>query len=75
MTINIVITQALTQCPNTLLVLSGYSQGSQLVHNAADLISSDVTDFVAAGKYCFKTPITRKELNERALSNAVTLGN
>lgn len=41
--------QASTQCPDTQLVLSGYSQGGQLVHNAADLISSDVADFVAAG--------------------------
>ncbi|CAN8105410.1 unnamed protein product [Discula destructiva] len=39
---------ASTQCPDTKLVLSGYSQGAQLVHNAADLISSEVTDFVAA---------------------------
>lgn len=40
----------MTQCPDTKLVLGGYSQGGQLVHNAADLISSEVTDFVAAGK-------------------------
>ncbi|KAK7747906.1 hypothetical protein SLS53_001158 [Cytospora paraplurivora] len=43
-------TLAYTQCPDTKLVLSGYSQGAQLVHNAAKQISSDVTDFVAAGK-------------------------
>ncbi|KUI61801.1 Cutinase [Cytospora mali] len=41
-------TLAYTQCPDTQLVLSGYSQGGQLVHNAANQISSDVTDFVAA---------------------------
>ncbi|ROV87664.1 hypothetical protein VSDG_09648 [Cytospora chrysosperma] len=41
-------TLAYTQCPDTQLVLSGYSQGGQLVHNAADQISSNVTDFVAA---------------------------
>ncbi|KAF3760528.1 family 5 carbohydrate esterase [Cryphonectria parasitica EP155] len=39
---------AYEQCPDTLLVLSGYSQGGQLVHNAADLLSTEVTDFVAA---------------------------
>lgn len=44
------LTQASTQCPDTKLVLSGYSQGGQLVHNAADLISEEVTDFVSAGK-------------------------
>lgn len=42
--------QASTQCPDTKLLLSGYSQGGQLVHNAADLISAEVTDFVSAGK-------------------------
>lgn len=27
--------QAMTQCPNTEVVMAGYSQGGQLVHNAA----------------------------------------
>ncbi|KAJ4421925.1 hypothetical protein N0V82_003422 [Gnomoniopsis sp. IMI 355080] len=40
--------QASTQCPNTKLVISGYSQGGQLVHNAADLLSAEVTEFVSA---------------------------
>lgn len=44
------VRQASTQCPETQLVLSGYSQGAQLVHNAAELISTEVTDFVAAGE-------------------------
>lgn len=45
------LVQAFTQCPDTLLVLSGYSQGAQLVHNSAKLISSAVTNFVSAGMY------------------------
>ncbi|KAF2462288.1 cutinase precursor [Lineolata rhizophorae] len=36
----------LAQCPDTMLVMSGYSQGGQLVHNAADMLSAEETDFV-----------------------------
>jgi poly(3-hydroxyalkanoate) synthetase len=32
------ITNALETCPNTKVVMSGYSQGGQLVHNAAKLL-------------------------------------
>lgn len=43
-------TRASTQCPNTKIVLSGYSQGGQLVHNAANLLASSqaVVNKVAA---------------------------
>ncbi|KFY32613.1 hypothetical protein V493_00035 [Pseudogymnoascus sp. VKM F-4281 (FW-2241)] len=34
------IDRAVAQCPNTKLVLSGYSQGAQLVHNAAKKLSA-----------------------------------
>nr|OQO27688.1 hypothetical protein B0A51_04454 [Rachicladosporium sp. CCFEE 5018] len=40
--------QAQSQCPKTKLVLSGYSQGAQLVHNAAALISNSTTNFVSS---------------------------
>ncbi|KAH8759009.1 cutinase [Diaporthe sp. PMI_573] len=42
--------RASTQCPNTKIVLSGYSQGGQLVHNAANLLKSNqaVVNKVAA---------------------------
>ncbi|KAK2017633.1 cutinase [Colletotrichum eremochloae] len=33
------VAQAVTQCPNTKIVLSGYSQGGQLVHNAANKLT------------------------------------
>ncbi|EEY19848.1 cutinase [Verticillium alfalfae VaMs.102] len=39
---------AASQCPNTRIVLSGYSQGAQLVHNAAEQISAAVTARVTA---------------------------
>jgi len=32
------ITSKLQQCPNTKVVMSGYSQGGQLVHNAAKML-------------------------------------
>lgn len=34
------ITSTLTKCPKTKLVVSGYSQGAQLVHNAADILGT-----------------------------------
>ncbi|TVY83462.1 Cutinase [Lachnellula suecica] len=34
------VTQAMTQCPNTTVVMSGYSQGGQLVHNAAKMMDA-----------------------------------
>ncbi|KAL2214515.1 cutinase [Sarocladium strictum] len=42
------ITRAASQCPNTKIVISGYSQGAQLVHNAAGMLSSAVTNRVTA---------------------------
>lgn len=40
--------QALSQCPDTKVVLSGYSQGGQLVHNAAKLLPAKTAGKVAA---------------------------
>lgn len=34
------VKQALKQCPNTKVVLGGYSQGSMVVHNAANSLSA-----------------------------------
>ncbi|KAF5672295.1 cutinase [Fusarium heterosporum] len=42
------IARAASQCPSTKIVISGYSQGAQLVHNAAALLSSSVTNRVTA---------------------------
>ena len=35
------VQQALSQCPNTKVVLGGYSQGSMVVHNAANSLGAD----------------------------------
>jgi cutinase len=40
--------QTATRCPNTKIVLSGYSQGAQLVHNAAQRTSAANAQRVAA---------------------------
>ncbi|KAM0268085.1 hypothetical protein ACHAQH_010049 [Verticillium albo-atrum] len=40
--------RAVTQCPDTKIVLSGYSQGAQLVHNAAGQLSAAVTARITA---------------------------
>jgi cutinase len=42
------INSASTKCPKAKLVLGGYSQGAQLVHNAAKTLSAAVTAKIAA---------------------------
>ncbi|KAF5870952.1 putative cutinase precursor protein [Botrytis fragariae] len=37
------VTSTLSSCPDTKVVISGYSQGGQLVHNAAKLLPADTT--------------------------------
>ncbi|CAL3966500.1 hypothetical protein PZA11_003137 [Diplocarpon coronariae] len=36
------VTQMMAACPNTKMVMAGYSQGGQLVHNAATMLPPDV---------------------------------
>ncbi|KAJ0114202.1 cutinase [Diaporthe amygdali] len=47
--------QAFSQCPNTKVILSGYSQGGQLVHNAAKLMPADIAGKIA-GAVTFGDP-------------------
>jgi len=42
------IQQAYAKCPNTKLVASGYSQGSQIVHNAAALLPANVGSWISS---------------------------
>ncbi|KAI6369768.1 hypothetical protein MCOR25_004395, partial [Pyricularia grisea] len=39
---------AATKCPNTKIVLSGYSQGAQVVHKTAGVLSADVASKITA---------------------------
>lgn len=47
------INQASTQCPSTKIVLGGYSQGAQILHNAAEKLTAAVTAKIAAGMTSF----------------------
>ena len=40
------IALAQSKCPHTKLCVSGYSQGAQVAHNAADMITASQTAFV-----------------------------
>jgi len=42
------IQQAYNSCPNTHLVASGYSQGGQIVHNAANLLPAAVGEWISS---------------------------
>ncbi|KAE9402668.1 cutinase, partial [Gymnopus androsaceus JB14] len=42
------LTSAVDSCPNAKIVSSGYSQGGQLVHNSAKLISAAVAERINA---------------------------
>lgn len=52
-TLATLIAQAETQCPNTKLVVSGYSQGGQVVHNAANMITAAQTAGISSGESSF----------------------
>ncbi len=58
------ITSTIKQCPNSAIVMSGYSQGGQLVHNAAKLLPaatmakvSSVVIFGDPGKFPLPLPL------------------
>ncbi|OHE94153.1 cutinase [Colletotrichum orchidophilum] len=42
------VARAISQCPSTKIVLSGYSQGGQLVHNAASKLTAAQTALISA---------------------------
>ncbi|KAK0109467.1 separase/separin, variant 2 [Cadophora gregata] len=42
------INQASTKCPSTKIVIGGYSQGAQILHNAAEKLTAAVTAKIAA---------------------------
>lgn len=42
------VTKAVSSCPSSKIVLSGYSQGGQLVHNAAKLLPAETMGAVSS---------------------------
>ncbi|KAF2003545.1 carbohydrate esterase family 5 protein [Amniculicola lignicola CBS 123094] len=42
------VATVMSACPTTKLVMAGYSQGGQLVHNAASMLSASQTAFVSS---------------------------
>ncbi|KAI8166647.1 Cutinase [Colletotrichum sp. SAR 10_70] len=48
--------QAITNCPNSAVIMSGYSQGGQLVHNGAAMMPAEMTAKVA-GVVIFGDPL------------------
>lgn len=64
--------QALSKCPDTKVVLSGYSQGGQLVHNAAKLLPAKTAEKIAAA-VTFGDPGTQTPL--LSLSTSRPIGN
>jgi cutinase len=48
------INQAASRCPSTKIVVSGYSQGAQLVHTATQRLSAANAARVNAGKYSIR---------------------
>lgn len=61
------VKQALQQCPDTKVVLGGYSQGSMVVHNAANSLSADDNQVSAAVLFGdpFKTQSVGKLANDK----------
>lgn len=55
--------QAVTQCPDSKIVIGGYSQGAQITHNAAQLYSPLVTSRIAA-VVLFGDPYTDKPVGQ-----------
>lgn len=50
------VNETLTQCPDTKIIMSGYSQGGQIVHKAAALLPSAIMNQVS-GVIIFGDPM------------------
>ena len=66
------VRQTATRCPNTKIVLAGYSQGAQLVHNAAVRTSAANAARVAA-VVVFGDPKRGQSLGSIATSKTLTI--
>jgi len=63
--------QAASQCPSTQIVLSGYSQGAQVVHLGAQQLSASVASHVSA-VVLFGDPDDNQPINDIAASEVDT---
>lgn len=52
---------ALSQCPNTKIIVSGYSQGAMVVHNA---FSNGLTSSQVSGAVLFGDPLKRSAVGD-----------
>lgn len=54
------VATAASKCPDTKIVMAGYSQGGQLVHNAAAMLPADMMAKVNSGMCPFftSTPVS-----------------
>jgi cutinase len=55
------VATALTQCPSTKVIVTGYSQGAMVVHNA---FSNGVTASKVAGAVLFGDPLKRQAIGD-----------
>lgn len=65
------VTSTLTKCPQTKLVVSGYSQGAQVVHNAANILGTSgmagVSSVVVFGDPLDGTAVTGAANNTKVI--------
>jgi cutinase len=66
------INQAATKCPSTKIVIGGYSQGAQLVHNAASRLTSAVTAKIAAA-FVFGDPFNGRAIGTVPSSKVISV--
>lgn len=68
----LMINKTIAACPNTKMVISGYSQGAQVVHNAMQLINNGTTYKIpgANGSTGTSTPFASRAatINSRVMS-------
>ncbi|KFY19626.1 hypothetical protein V491_04326 [Pseudogymnoascus sp. VKM F-3775] len=66
------INRAFEQCPNTKVVISGYSQGAQLVHNAAGKLNAATAAKITAS-VVFGDPKKGDPVGAVSASNVLTI--
>lgn len=69
------VRKTIQNCPNSKIVMSGYSQGGQLVHNAANILGAEtmakVSSVVIFGDPLDGKPVTGAGGNTKVFCNAL----